>query len=68
VYSEKWARLFTKHIHTTDPIADKAVDTVYHGKNGEETEDHEAVGLIFRSLVTNCEVVREDMPPCIGRD
>jgi hypothetical protein len=62
MYSEKWAKLFTRHIHTTDPIADRAVDTVYHGENGE---DSAAVGRIFRSLVTNCEVVREEMPPCI---
>lgn len=57
--SERWAKLFTEHLQVVDPEADTAINEVYQKHDGA------TVDRIFRSLVDNKDVVREDMPPII---
>jgi hypothetical protein len=59
MYSEHWAKIFSMHLHSGDPVADKVINTVF------TEHDISMIDQVFKSLVRNDGVVREHMPALI---
>src|SRR5687768_13710620 len=57
MYRKRWAKILLKHQETADPPADELIEHIYHNTGQLET-----INEIFRSLVRNEDIMREELP------